>query len=197
MEEQKTELMVRVADIESTALAILVKDQETLTRANKGLLLIKDMLKEIGESFDNGIGKAHDLHGTLIANKRKHTDPCTRARSHLKVQVSTFYTKQTRIAREKELEAEREREKEREKTTTPSEAPPVAKEYVPDIKPMMTKGVHIRTKVKWRLLDMKLVPRKFKLTTLNTAAIDAEVKNQKMKTKILGIEVYEEVSTVG
>jgi len=196
MEGQKTELMVKVVGIEATALAIQVINQETLTRANHGLLITKDMLKEIGESFDNGIHQANDLHKTLITNKKKHTDPVNRGRAHLKFQISSYIAEQDRLAREKEEKARKEAEKEREKSAEHNMPPPVIKEYIPDIKPLM-KGVHTRRKTKWRLLDMKLVPRKFKLTTLNIAAIDAEVKNQKMKTKILGIEVYEEISTVG
>lgn len=197
MKEQKTELMVRVVDIEKTALAIQVTDQESLTRANQGLIVTKDMLKLIGESFDEGIGKAHDLHKTLIAKKKNHTDPVNRGRQHLKVQIDGYFDELDRVAQVKKAAEEEKERKKREKIVDQELPAPVVKAHIPEIKPMMTRGVHIRQIVQWKLMDLKKVPRKYKMTILNKAMIDAEVKNKGIEADIPGVEVFKVHRTIG
>lgn len=197
MEEQKTGLLVKVANVEATAMAVLVTDQATLTRANQGLLVIKDMLSEIGESFDNGIHQANDLHKTLIANKKKHTDPVNRGRSHLKFQISSYFAELDRQARAKKAAEEEKERKERKKDIDRGLPAPVVKAHIPEIEPRMSKGVHVRKIVEWKLMDLKKVPRKYKMTILNKAMIDAEVKNKGTDADIPGVEVFTVHRTIG
>jgi len=55
-------------------------------------------------------------------------------------------------------------------------------------------GIHLRDDWKWRVLDEAAVPREF--LQINESMIGAIVRNQKDKTKIAGIEVYNEPKPV-
>lgn len=55
-------------------------------------------------------------------------------------------------------------------------------------------GIHLRDNWKWRVVNDAAVPREF--LQLNESMIGAIVRNQKDKTKIAGIEVYNEPTPV-
>jgi hypothetical protein len=54
-----------------------------------------------------------------------------------------------------------------------------------------TKGVSVKTTYKWRVTDLKQVPRQYLRCEPNVALLNATVKASKMATNIPGIEVYE------
>jgi len=82
---------------------ITVFDQESLTVANGTLLDIKRLRAKFDDEFDLGIKQAFAHHRTLVAQKRKWTDPLDEAERILKPKIAAYLDEQDRIR----LEAER------------------------------------------------------------------------------------------
>jgi hypothetical protein len=57
------------------AATLRVIDQVTLDEANGYLKVIKSLAAKIGDTFDPQIAKAHDLHKSLLAEKKKFAAP--------------------------------------------------------------------------------------------------------------------------
>ena len=60
---------------------------------------------------------------------------------------------------------------------------------LPPAAPIMS-GTHTVTKTHWRVIDHELIPRRY--LRIDSISVESEVRLHKMKTKIPGIEVYEE-----
>ncbi len=86
---------------------IVVRDEETLGTANFYLKDVKAMMAKIEASFDPQIDQAHRLHKSLLAEKKKFTDPLTSAERVVKMAVAQFYDDQEK----KRVEAEKERQR--------------------------------------------------------------------------------------
>lgn len=101
----------------STALAIIkeelgglvVIDQPSLTRANDLLLNIKALRRKFDDEFDPGIKEAFAHHRTLVAQKKKWTDPLDEAERAIKPKIADYLDEQDRIRLEAERAAERSR----------------------------------------------------------------------------------------
>ena len=101
----------------STALAVIkeemgalaVIDQPSLTRANDLLINIKGLRRRFDEEFDHGIKEAFTHHRTLVAQKKKWTDPLDEAERAIKPKITAYLVEQDRIRLEAERAAERSR----------------------------------------------------------------------------------------
>lgn len=72
-----------------------------------------------------------------------------------------------------------------------AEQPVVAPVAVaPTPAPVKVEGIHLRDNWKWRIVDEAAIPREW--MQVNETLINSHVRNQKDKTKIAGIEVYNE-----
>jgi uncharacterized protein len=84
--------------------ALVVRTQADLTVAADYLVAIKTLRKRVEAEFDPGIQEAFQHHRTLVAQKRKWTEPLDKAEATVKPKVTAFLEEQDRIR----LAAERE-----------------------------------------------------------------------------------------
>lgn len=113
-----------VNEVESKALSIVdqaravtVTDSETYTVAGEMWKQIRDMMKEVADTFDPIIEAAHKSHKKALEQKAKYFKPLEDAQKNIKGLMSAYDAEQERIrkAEEERLRkiAEEEAEKER------------------------------------------------------------------------------------
>ena len=78
------------------------------------LQAIKGLQKQIDETFDPHIKRAHDAHKALVGEKKNHQQPQNEAEGFNKRAVLTYSTEQERIRQEAERKAQEAARKERE-----------------------------------------------------------------------------------
>ncbi|MCK4792793.1 MAG: hypothetical protein KAV87_54190 [Desulfobacteraceae bacterium] len=93
---------------------IIVHNAGTLTLANEFLQSIKSLMKEIAETFNPIIKKAHEAHKEAVAKKKEHEAPLMLAETTIKLHIGSYLEVQARIRRQAEEEA-RKAEEERQK----------------------------------------------------------------------------------
>jgi hypothetical protein len=117
-----------VPQLADQAKMILVKDQETLAKANDFFLVIRQMRKKIGDIFNPIIEaakeakrKADDTRAEAVRQKEKVEEPLVRAESWLNGQIGDYKRDQDRIRQAEEdrlrkiaIEEETKRRKEEE-----------------------------------------------------------------------------------
>ena len=89
---------------------IIVHDGETLSFANEFLRSIKLLMKEIAETFNPIIKKAHEAHKEAVAKKKEHESPLAEAERIIKLHIGSYLEDQARIRREAEEKAQTEEE---------------------------------------------------------------------------------------
>jgi len=212
------ELEQKALSFPEQALVYKVADQATLNKANDFLLAIKMMQKEINETFDPVIKKAHDAHKEAVAQKKKHEAPLKEAEGIVKGAIGSYLAEQRRLQEAAEAEARRlakeaeqkridEENKQRAeaqeaidegdfdkardilaKEIPPPEMPPV---LASPPKPAL-EGVSVRTIWKFRIIDENAIPREY--LKIDETSIGVVVRTMKDRTRIPGIEVYSEDS---
>lgn len=189
---------------------IIVYDNKTLSTANDFLLSIKQLRKEIADTFNPIIEKAHKAHKEAVNQKKRYEEPLKEAEKTIKLQIASYMDEQRRIQREAEEKARREEEERQKKETEILER---AKKYedagmkeeaeqikndIPLPKPMEIpstpelEGISISRIWKWRVVDKNLIPREYLI--VDSAKITSLVKATKGQIKIPGIEIYPEDS---
>lgn len=189
---------------------IIVHNQKTLTVANEFLLDIKRMRKEINDTFDPIIDKAHKAHKEAIAKKKKYEAPLIEAEKAVKLQIGSYVSEQERLKREAEEKARKEEE----------ERLRIEEEKIKEAKSLMAAGeeetaekvldeiplqkiqdlpaipgltdTSVKMIWKWALDDINLVPREYLMP--DSSKITAVVRAGKGKIRIPGIRIYPERS---
>lgn len=117
-----------IAEVERKALSvpekarsIEIKDNETFVRAGELLKAIKDIRREIDETFDSVIKKAHEAHKEAVAKKKKAEAPLLEAEGVIKPRIAGYLAEQERI-RQAEERALREEARIREQEARLAEA---------------------------------------------------------------------------
>ena len=106
------EIERQVPALVDQAAAIIVRDQETLTRANDFSIAVKRLRREIEETFDPIIEAAHRAHKVALDKKRKYIEPVDSAERTVKAKIGSYLDEQERIRKEAERRAwEAEQEK--------------------------------------------------------------------------------------
>lgn len=192
--------------------ALAVTDQDSLTRANTLLIDIKTLRKRFDEEFDPGIKEAFAHHRTLVAQKKKFTDPLDEAERQIKPKITGYLVEQDRIRLDAERAAERARlqaQKEAEdasdiavsliregKAEEAKEIVELAKEKIQDIeaeapfvpdKPVAN-GTTLRETWEFEIEDESLIPRQF--LTPDMKKIRGYVTNMKRDGNIPGIRIF-------
>lgn len=108
MEATAVEL-VETTDVETKALSIVdqakavkVTDAETYTAAGELWKQIKDMMKEVSDTFDELIEKAHASHKAVLAKKAKYYLPLDQAYKAVKKLMSDYDLAQEKIRQAEE-----------------------------------------------------------------------------------------------
>jgi hypothetical protein len=83
---------------------IIVKDPQSLVKANDFFLTLKALRKKIGDTFDPIIKKANEAHKEAINQKKLIEAPLVVAEQYLNVQVTAYKREQDRKRKEEEEE---------------------------------------------------------------------------------------------
>jgi hypothetical protein len=219
MEFPEEQSIVRVTEEHRQALAVpdraralVVVGQESLDIANAFLKDIKRLASKISESFDPQITQAHNLHRSLLTEKKKFTDPLEQAERIIKPKIADYLAEEDR----KHLEASRakaraEREAERiadEATDKAYELDRKGQESKADAvidkaygkvgeilasapvvpEPPRKEGLSIREDWKAEIVNAALVPREYLIP--DEVKIGRVVRAMKGQIEIPGIRIF-------
>lgn len=201
-----------VPDVIAQAQNILVTNNEQETKAVEFLKTIKTMQKEVNETFDPIVEKAHAAHKEATAQRNKFLNPLLEAEKRIKSMVSNFRLEmeRKRLEQERKLreEAERKAEAERQKLQKQAEKAAAkgneekaaelqarremvqAPTIVVEKKTTKQEGMAVKTVWKARITDANLVPREYCIP--NEKLIDSIAKSTKGTLKVAGVEFYED-----
>jgi len=211
------ELEEKTLSFPKQASLLKVSDQTTLTKANGFLLDVKAMQKQINDTFDPVIKKAHEAHREAISQKKKYETPLRDAEGIVKKEIGAYMAEQERIRKEAEEKVRREIEEAERKAreneerrlqeaieaeeagdieaaenilnSIPSKPEPIATP-VP-MKPL-TQGISTQKRWKFRITDADKIPREYMKP--DEQKIGAVVRATKGQTRIPGVEIYSEDS---
>ena len=113
---ETNEVETKALTIVDQAKAVVVKDAESYTAAGVMWKTIKDMMKEVSDTFDPIIEQAHKAHKKALEQKAKYYSPLDQASRNVKKLMSDYDMEQERIrqAEQRRLEEEaRKAEEER------------------------------------------------------------------------------------
>jgi len=196
----------------SQARDLIVVNQETLTIANDRLIAIKTLRRNFDNEFNPGISRAHELHKSLVAQKKKWTDKLDEAEQELKPKITAYIVERDRIRLEAERTAERARlqvEKEAQdaadlatsliKNGKAAEADDIIDSayakvreiqadtpFVPD-KPIAN-GISVRETWDFEIMDATIIPRTFLIPDLTM--IRRYGQNMKHQATVPGIRFF-------
>jgi uncharacterized protein YhaN len=187
--------------------SVVIKTSEDYEQAGFVFTTIKSVMKQVDESFDPIIQKAHQAHKEAVAQKKKIYEPLETVSKHVKKVMSDYDTEQERIrkaeeARLQEIARKEEEEKKLAEAIAAEQsgdkqeaeaimeepvyvAPVVLKKEVPKVQ-----GVSFREVWKFRIVDEKKIPREY--LTPDLVKIGGVARSMKGKTNIPGIEAYPE-----
>jgi len=173
---------------------------------------IKLLVKEVEDTFDPVVSKAHSTWKEAIAQKNKHLEPLNQALALLDGKGKTFRREQELIRLEAERKARELAQKEADrlakqaakaaesgKEAKAEELQQRAEELkasTPIVESKVSKiaGIPIRTNYKFKMIDEKLIPREY--LTPDTVKIGQVVRATKGTLSIPGIEIYTEDSSL-
>jgi murein DD-endopeptidase MepM/ murein hydrolase activator NlpD len=211
------EVMKEVISIEDQAKALKIVSRETYIKAGELWKAIKAIRAKVAETFDGNIKKAHELHKSLVAEKKRHDGPLDEAERMVKRGMSDFDLEQERIrqAEQRRLEeiarkeaeeralleaisAEEEakrngatkEEAKKEADAIIAEPVTVAPVVLPKATPKLQGGPVYRTVWKARIVNERLIPREY--LTADMVKINGVVRSLKGATNIPGVMPYEE-----
>ncbi len=206
MDVDTTEIERQVELAVHDAADLVIVDDPGLDSAGAFLVGIKTILKRIDETFDESIAQAHTTHKTILASKKKHTEPLTRAERVIKAGITKYRSERRAIQEEREQrlrEEARKREEERmlleatelEASGKPEEAIALIEQpvYAPPIvlpKEKKMQGISTRQKWRWRLRNKSVLPEQYLM--VNEKALNKVVDALGQQCQIPGIEVYPE-----
>jgi len=205
----KKELETRVTVSVVKAGELIVRDQESLSKANDFLLGVKELRKEIDEVFGPIIEAAYKAHKEAVAQKKKFEEPLLKAEQMVKSKIAGYLAEMERIRKEQEeMKRRAEEEKRRieeealrklaeiEKETEIEQVIQVANEkiaIVPEVEVMekpQTVGIAMREVWKFEIVDEMAIPREYLMPDL--AKIRKTVQALKGEAKIPGVRIYSE-----
>lgn len=211
MTETSLEKLEReVVGFPEQASRIIIHDDKTLKGANVFVVAIKKMRKEVKETFDPIIDKAHKAHREALDQKKKYEGPLIEAEKIVKLQIASYMNELDRKRREAEeaaRKAEEERKKLEEEKLKQAKSLEAAGYYedaenlkneIPTPAPLdipsapKLEGTSISKIVKWRIKDFSQIPREY--LEADSAKITRAVKSSKGTIQIPGIEIYTEDS---
>jgi len=217
MEKPKTQesgLMVRANDALEYVREMAVKNQEDLSAANKVLVRIGQVKKEIVAYWDDPITTAHKAHRALLKKKKDMLEPLEQADGILKPRVRDYMEAERRKREAAEREAAIKEAAEKKKADEAmAEAAKLEQEGEIDAaldkldeaakiedtrekaiipESPVTEGMHTRRTWKYRVLNEAQIPR-------DCLSEDSKKINAKIKAgvrEIPGLQIYEDVSVV-
>ena len=201
-------LETQVLTLPEQANLIKIVDEDSFKKSGDFLVTIKKFRKEIDESYDPIIKKAHESHKEAVAQKKKIEAPLVQAESIIKKALSEYYAQIEKKRKEEEerlrLEAKKIQEEmilkqamEAEKKGQNEQCDKILNETPKEIKVMVkpiekAQGVSFRKTWKFKIVNPDLVPLEYRI--IDQAKIGSKVRELAEKTNIPGVEVFEETS---
>lgn len=213
MTESLQQLKERSLTFPEKASAIIIHNDETLKGANKFLLAIKGMIKEIVDAFKPMKQKTNEAHKAVVAQEKHYLEPLYRAEKSAKMQIGVYVRTieaKVREAQRKADEAEAERLKKQAEIEANAqrfenhghhrEAEEIREKYVePEIVKVpdapSLNGIHLTKRLTFEIIDESLLPRLF--LSVDKVKIRAYIKEHKEKAMgltIPGLRIFYETS---
>jgi len=211
------EVKTQALQLQAKVHSIIVRDQATLDAANDFLHDVDTMIGQIDNTFNPQIAKAHELHKSLLAEKKKFTEPLELAKKVVGQRIAVHVTallekrkeaERVRLAAEeearrlaekavekvKELEANGEEGKAARMVERVHEQVNQIIEAAPEIpEEADTAGLVIREDWKYSIPEPSLLPREYLIP--DEKKIGRIVRALKGDTAIPGVRVWAEKST--
>lgn len=105
MSETITAIEKRVADAHAEAAAIIIRDQDGLTRANEKSLVLKALIKEVDDTFEPLYKKAKESAALAKATWDRYRVPLDGDYRRIKGEIGAFLIEQDRLKKEAEHRA--------------------------------------------------------------------------------------------
>ena len=208
MENEIVVIEKRTQDLTKQATSIVIKDQLQYGRANNFLRAVKDLQKEIHNTFDPIVSAAYKTHQEASSKRKLHLMPAVSAEIVVKNKMIMYDDKMKAKQREEQrkidLKAEIEADKKRKelaaraekwaakgKTAKAEELQEQAEEVeviAPVVAPKVEKVRGVSFKENWSaiVVDETKVPREY--LQVNTMALNRIAKATKGSIKIPGVE---------
>lgn len=214
---ESNEVMNEVMSVEDRAKALKVVDSKSYIAAGELWKAIKALRAKVALTFDGNIKRAHELHKSLVAEKKTHDGPLDEAERMIKRGMSDYDLAQEklRLAEQRRLEeiarkeaeeralqeaiaAEEEakrngatrEEAQQESAAIINEPVYIAPVILPKATPKMAGGPVYRTVTKFEVVNASLIPAIYMIPDL--VKIGGVVRALKQAANIPGIRVYEE-----
>lgn len=212
---ETSEVETKALSIVDQAKAVVVRDPETYTAAGILWKQIKDMMKEVADTFDPIIEAAHKSHKKALEQKAKFYAPLETAYKSVKKLMSDYDMEQERIrqAEQRRLEeiARKEEEERRlmeaiaaeeelrargatkeeasqEAAAIMEEPVSVAPVVIPKSTPKLAGGPIYRTVYDFEIINADIIPRQYMQP--NLVAIGGVVRSLKEQANIPGVRVF-------
>jgi len=213
-ELKEIELEQQALTVADEARAITVRDQASYDLAAQKLLGVRELIKQINDTFDPDIKRWHEGHKSALATKKKVLGDLPAADGILVLLIAKWEMEQRRIREEadrKALEEARKREEEARlalaveakkqgateetvqeivNTPMPIQVTPTA----PSFQRAVGIGASRKPVYRWRVINESVIPREY--LSLNEVKINGVVRAMGATAKIAGIEVYEDIPTI-
>lgn len=210
-EIETSALESRTLSLPDQARKLQVIDRDSLERAASLLLIVKALRKELDDTFDTGIKKAHEAHKAAVALKKKYELPLATAEATIKPRIAAYHALKEQIRRDEEnrlMEEARKRADEEKLSmavraeTLGLQAQAEAIIDQPAFVPVVTlpkaekiEGISMRKTWKYRIIDVNLIPRDYMIA--DEKKIGGVVRAMGEQAKIPGVEIYCETSVAG
>ena len=202
--EQSTELIVQRAQ------ALEISSEDSYQLAGVFLTVeLKPMLREIADTFGPIVTAANKAHKAALAQKKRHSEPLLKAEAIVKASMGAYYKEQQEITRQREAERLAEARREAEERALAEAAgleemgeAEAAEEIIsmpatpvvvkPAPAPPKAAGVSVRTKPKYRIINVAAIDPKFMMPDAKRIAQVVTGMGKDAEQVVGGIEVYEE-----
>jgi len=206
--ENTQEISSKALSIIDQGKLVIIKIADDYKKAGELWITIKGIMKQVDESFDPIISKAHAAHKEAVAQKAKIYDPLKAVYVSVKQLMSKYDEAQKEIARKEAArlaEIARKAEEERllqeailaEEAGDKEESAAILQEpvYVPPITvqkatPKLNGGPIYREVTKFEIVEEALIPRIYLIPDM--VKIGGVVRALKQEANIPGVRVYTE-----
>ena len=206
--ENTQEISSKALSIIDQGKLVIIKIADDYAKAGELWITIKGIMKQVDESFDPIISKAHAAHKEAVAQKAKIYDPLKAVYVSVKQLMSKYDEAQKEIARKEAArlaEIARKAEEERllqeailaEEAGDKEESAAILQEpvYVPPITvqkatPKLNGGPIYREVTKFEIVEEALIPRIYLIPDM--VKIGGVVRALKQEANIPGVRVYTE-----
>ena len=206
--EAEPTLEERALSVPEQARQIVVIDSATWARASETLGVIKELRKEIDDTLDPVVKKAHEAHRAAVAAKKKVEAPLVEAETYLrgdmaryKREVDAANAEAKRLA--EQARAREIRELEESGDMHAADAVRTAPVVVAEVAEAPEGGVETRAIWRAEVTDMMALVKAvaagqvpITILAVDTKALGAVARSLKQALNYPGVRVYEDVSIV-